>query len=149
MVRIAFICAFLLLTGCASGGSTSDPRPIPAAWTGDVEAVGDGEQGGFATVTVLPDGGTRANLTLRGGTPEGAHAWHIHAGDCGDEPDDSAESVGPADAYPLLEPDSRGNASGTVSLATSLVPDEKYHIDVHRSLDDPTILACGNLILAD
>lgn len=150
MVRIAFICAFLLLTGCASGGSNSDPRPIAAAWTGDVEPVGDAGPAGFATVTVLPDGGTRANLTLRGSTAGGKHPWHIHPGHCGDDPEQPARSaVGPADSYPLLEPDARGSASGTASIPAVLDRDEEYLVDVHQSLDDPAVVGCGDLILAD
>ena len=147
MLRIAFICAFLLLTGCASGGN-SDPRPIPAAWTGEVEAVGDHGHAGFSTVTVMPDGGTRANLTLRGGSAGGRHPWHVHPGRCGDSGSVEASAVGRMDAYPPLEPDERGNASGTASLDASLDPEAEYHVDVHQSLDDATVVGCGDLILA-
>lgn len=142
---LGVVCAFLLVAGCASGGH-SDPRPIPAAWTSEVLAVGEQGHSGFATVTVLPDLGTRANLTLSGGTAGGRHPWHIHEGRCGE---DAGGPVGPADAYPLLQPDERGNASATASLAATLDGDEAYHINVHHSLEDPTIVGCGELILAD
>lgn len=145
MVRVAFICAFLLLTACASGGH-SDPRPIPAAWTGDVEAVGDHGHSGFATVTLLPDGETRANLTLRGGSTGGRHPWSIRTGKCDEDP---GPAIGSASAYPPLEPDERGNASAGAILATVLDPDADYRVDVHQSVDDPTVVGCGELILAN
>lgn len=145
MVRVAFICVFLLLTGCASGGH-SDPRPIPAAWTGEVAAVGDHGHSGFSTVTVMPDGGTRVNLTLHGGSAGGRHPWHVHEGHCGE---DTGPPIGRADAYPLLEPNERGNASGTASLTEVLDPDTDYRVDIHQSIDEETVVGCGELILAN
>lgn len=144
-MRVAFICLFLVSGACASGGH-SDPRPIPAAWTGDVQAVGEHGHSGFATVTVLPDGETRANLTLRGGAAGGRHPWHIRAGNCGDDP---SAAIGSADAYPPLQPDERGNASGTAILQAVLAPDGDYHVEIHQSADDSTVVGCGRLILAN
>jgi hypothetical protein len=147
MTRVSLICAFLLLTGCASGGET-DSRPIPAAWTADVQAMVGSEPAGFATITVMPDGGTIANLTLRGGSGGEIHPWRIRTGSCpqGDsEPGAVGEEVGSADDYPSLEPNERGSASETASLGLTFDPDGEYHLDVYASPDDMSVVACGNL----
>ena len=147
MVRMTFISGFLLLTGCASGGET-DSRPIPAAWTADVQAEVGLEPSGFATVTVMADGGTWANLTLRGGSAGGHYPWHIHEGLCpaGDsEPSTVGAEVGRSEAYPVLEPNEGGNASATASLNLQLDPDAEYHVDIHQSPEDSEVVGCGNL----
>lgn len=147
MTRVSLICAFLLLTGCASGGET-DSRPIPAAWTADVQAMVGTEPGGFATVTVLPDGETRANLTLRGGTAGGRHPWRIREGNCpsGDsEPGPVGNEVGGDADYPPLEPGDAGNASGTAILPLMLARDQEYHIDIYESEENMSVVSCGDL----
>ena len=147
MTRILFLCLLLVLTGCASSPET-DSVPIPAAWTADVQAMVGTEPGGFATVTVLPDGETRANLTLRGGTAGGRHPWRIREGRCpgGDsEPGPVGNEVGGADDYPPLEPNEGGNASRTAILALMLAPDAEYHLDVYQSEENMSVVACGDL----
>ena len=147
MKRVAFSCLLPLLTGCASGGET-DSRPIPAAWTADVQGMVGTEPGGFATVTVLPDGETRANLTLRSGTAGGRHPWRIREGRCpgGDsEPGPVGNEVGGADDYPPLEPNEGGNASGTAILGVMLARDAEYHLDVYESEENMSVVACGDL----
>ena len=147
MLRMVCIISFLLLTGCASGGET-DSRPIPGAWSGDIQSLGAEGHSGFATVTLMPDGETRANVTLRGGSAGGRHPWHIHAGLCPSGDGDSSAvgpEVGDPGAYPALEPDDAGNASATAVLVVPLDPAAEYHVDVHQSGDDPTVVGCGDL----
>lgn len=147
MLRMICIGSFLLVTGCASGGET-DSRPIPGAWSGDIQSLGAEGHAGFATVTLMPDGETRANVTLRGGSAGGRHPWHIHSGLCssGDaDPTAVGPEVGDPGAYPALEPNDTGNASATAILGVPLDPDAEYHVDVHQSEDDPTVVGCGDL----
>jgi hypothetical protein len=147
MLRIVCLSSFLLLTGCASGGET-DSVPIPGAWSSDIQSVGAQGHAGFATVTMMPEGETRANLTLRGGSAGGRHPWHIHAGLCpsGDaDPTAVGPEVGDPGSYPVLEPDDVGNASATAVLSVPLDPDAEYHVDIHQSEDDPTVVGCGDL----
>ncbi len=147
MLRIAGISCFLVMTGCASGGET-DSRPIPGAWSGDIQSLGAEGHSGFATVTLMPDGETRANVTLRGGSAGGRHPWHIHAGQCPSGDADTTTvgpEVGDPGSYPALEPDDAGNASATATMAVPLDPDAEYHVDVHQSEDDPTVVGCGDL----
>ena len=148
MLRIVCIISLLLLTGCASGGGETDSRPIPGAWSGDIQSLGAEGHSGFATVTLMPDGETRANVTLRGGSAGGRHPRHIHAGLCPSGDGDSSAvgpEVGDPAAYPALEPNDAGNASATAVLAVPLDADAEYHVDVHQSGDDPTVVGCGDL----
>ncbi|HEU4463625.1 MAG TPA: hypothetical protein VFS53_01135 [Gemmatimonadota bacterium] len=147
MRRVFTFSSFLLFAGCASGGET-DSRPIPGAWSGDIQSLGAEGHAGFATVTLMPDGETRANITLRGGAAGGRHPWHIHAGLC---PSGDAESaavgpeVGDPQAYPVLEPNDTGNASATAVLGVPLDPDAEYHVDIHQSDEDSSVVGCGDL----
>jgi hypothetical protein len=147
MLRVVCISALLILHGCASGGE-ADPRPIPGAWSGDVQSLGAEGHSGFATITMMADGETRANLTLRGGSAGGRHPWHIHGGLC-PSGDGSAAAVGPEvgdpGSYPPLEPDEAGNASATATLVVALDPEADYHVDVHQSAEDATVVGCGDL----
>lgn len=147
MLRIVCISSLLVVTGCASGGET-DSRPIPGAWSGDIQNLGAEGHSGFATVTMMPDGETRANVTLRGGSAGGHHPWHIHAGNCPSGDADTASvgpEVGDPSAYPALEPSDAGNASATATLSVPLDPELEYHVDIHQSADDATVVGCGDL----
>lgn len=147
MLRVICVSSLLVMAGCASGGET-DSRPIPGAWSGDIQSLGAEGHAGFATVTLMPDGETRANLTLRGGAAGGHHPWHIHAGQCPSGDADSAAvgpEVGDPGSYPSLEPDDAGYASATATMVVQLDPDAEYHVDIHQSEDDPTVVGCGDL----
>lgn len=133
----------LASSACAlAGGGETDTRPIVGAWTGEVRALGEAGHSGFATVTVFPAAGTRANLTLSGGSPGGRHPWQIREGDCGEEGD----VVGSPGDYPLLEPDQAGQASASVTLATDLDADGSYSVEVLQAEDDETVVGCGDLV---
>ena len=150
MVRVTAISLFLLLTGCSSAKRDTEleRQPIPAAWTADVQGMVGTEPAGFATVTALPDGETRANITLRGGSTDGRHAWRIREGLCpeGDaEPDPTGSEVGGESDYPVLEPNDNGNASGTASLPVMLEKGAEYHVDVYETENADVVVACGDL----
>lgn len=137
---IALAVAVAALAGC--GGQEHDPRPTPGSWFAEIEAVGEHGHSGFGIVTLLADGGTRANVTLTGGSAGGVHPWHVHDGTCEEE----GPIVGNAEAYPLLRPDASGNASATLALPVTLSRDEPYSIHIHQSSDDMTIAGCGELV---
>lgn len=136
------VIAAAVLTACRGGGSVLDRQPFPAAWTADIAALGEHGQSGFATVSVLPEGGTRANVTLSGGSAGGNHPWVLQEGTC----ESDGPVIGDAEAYPILRPNERGNASGTTTLDLSLSADKQYALRIYQSPEDrETLVGCGNL----
>ncbi len=138
-VRVLMLTVVGILVGCH--GQARDTRPVAGSWFADVRAMGEHGHSGFAVVTLLPDGGTRANLTLSGGSAGGVHPWHIHEGTCSS----GGPIVGDPSAYPVLQPDAGGNASATVALDVGLSTDADYHVNIHQSPDDDTVVGCGDL----
>ncbi|CAN5206901.1 hypothetical protein BH18GEM1_BH18GEM1_17240 [soil metagenome] len=133
----------ILSAACGGGGSLdTDTQPVVGAWTAEVSAVGEDGHSGFATVTILPGGTTRADATLAGGSAGGKHPWVIHEGTCEAE----GALVGDSDGYPPLEPNDLGNASATATLAVVLASGEPYSLRIYRSPEDrETIVGCGEL----
>lgn len=137
------VLATTLLLGCAS--RDVDRTPVEASWIGEIAAVGGDGHSGFTTATILPQGGTRVNVTLSGGSVGGRHPWHVHTGTCGS----GGEIVGDMAAYPVLEPNARGNASATATLGVELDPEADYHVNLHASPDElETIVGCGELVVS-
>lgn len=141
MIRRAFwLATLLVLTGC--GGRDVDTRPVAGMWSADVRAVGDHGHSGFATGSIMVTGATRMNITLTGGSAGGVHPWSVRAGLCGSE----GPVVGEEEAYPLLSPNERGNASATATLDVTLDPAAEYHVVLRQSEADDTIVGCGDLV---
>ncbi|MDX1660629.1 MAG: hypothetical protein R3326_02460 [Gemmatimonadota bacterium] len=141
--RILWIAALFLLTGC--WGREVDTRPVAGLWSADVRAVGEHGHSGFATGSILVSGATRMNVTLSGGSAGGVHPWAVQAGLCGSE----GPVVGREQDYPVLRPNERGNASATATLDVRLDPSADYHVVIHQSDEDHTIVGCGQLIATD
>jgi hypothetical protein len=133
----------ILSAACGGGASLdTDTQPVAGAWTADVSAVGEDGHSGFATVTILPGGTTRADATLTGGSAGGVHPWAVHEGTCEAE----GALVGDSDDYPALEPNDLGNASATATLAVVLTSGEPYALRIYQSAEDrEKIVACGEL----
>lgn len=135
------VLATALFLGCA--GRAVDRTPVEGSWIGEVVPIGEDGHSGFATASILRPGETRVNATLSGGSVGGRHPWHVHTGTCGS----GGEIVGDATAYPILEPNARGNASATATLDVELDAEAEYHVNLHASPDDlGTLVGCGDLI---
>lgn len=137
--------ALVVAGGCARQARVetepATPEPEPATWTAALSgSVGSALRG---EATAEPTAaGTRIRITLRDLAPGARLPWHVHQGRCGSE----GEVVGPADAYPLLEAPSGGEASATAELGLRLDPALSYHVNVHASPDDlESVVACGRL----
>jgi hypothetical protein len=138
--RSFILAAALVSLGCAR--QAEDPRPIAGSWFAEIEVVGPHGHGGFATVSLVPDTGTRANVTLTGGSAGGDHPWHVHQGRCGSD----GAIIGDPSKYPHLRPDESGNASATTLLEPRLDPDGTYYVAIHQSGEDDSEVGCGDLI---
>lgn len=143
MIRRAMALAvILLMIGCS--GREVDTRPVAAAWTADVRAVGDHGHSGFATGSIMVNGNTRVNVTLTGSSPGGVHPWGVRAGSCLED----GTLVGMEDAYPALRPNDRGNASATATLDVALDPEAHYSVAILQGEQDRSIVGCGDLVLS-
>jgi hypothetical protein len=134
--------ATLILAGVAAAAACATaPIYEPREWNATVEPRDDSGVRATARAATGP-GQTAVAISLAGGTAGGTHPWHIHRGTC----DTGGPIVGDADAYPALRPTSAGGATATAHIRVQLVPDEDYHINVHRSPQAlGEVLACGNL----
>lgn len=143
MMRRAISLLAVFLAACGGGQTLEgESEPFPAAWTAEVQAQGEAGHSGFSTITLLPDGQTRANTTLSGGSAGGVHPWAIHEGTC----DSEGPIVGTADAYPVLTPNELGNASATATLDLTLASDASYALRIFESPEDrETVVGCGEL----
>jgi hypothetical protein len=125
-----------LVAACAT-----PPLIAPREWNATLQTRGEGQA--RATVRAVSGGATTAvAINLAGGEPAGTHPWHIHSGTCAT----GGPIVGDADRYPPLRPTGAGTAASTATVNAVLVPEQQYHVNVHRSpaaLNQ--VIACGDL----
>lgn len=131
--------ALLVIAGAAAGCTVIEP----AAWTGTVQPRAGAEVEAAVQANTMWSN-TAVAISMIGGEPGGQHPWHIHEGTC----ESGGGIVGDPDAYPPLAPDATGGATADARLRTHLMPDENYHVNVHRSPDAMgEIIACGDLAI--
>ncbi len=92
---------------------------------------------GSATLTDLPNGQTRVDITVtgfQGGTPSPAH---IHMGTCA--------TLNPAILYPLTDVVS-GKSTTVVNVTTAALLAQPHAINIHKSAQEATVyVACGTI----
>lgn len=89
-----------------------------AGWTAVLEGVNGAPLRGTATVESVGADSLRANAALTGAAPGSVHPWMVHRGACG-----------------------AGKSSALVAMATRAEGD--FSVQVHKSAEDPTVVACG------
>jgi hypothetical protein len=157
MIARLGILSMALVALAACSRQADDPRPIAGSWFSDIQEVGEHGHSGFAVVSLAPDGGTRANVTLTGGSTGGNHPWYVQAGRCESEESSGAKGsngsndpngsmVGSPGDYPALRPDDSGNASATILIDEQLDPEGDYHVKILQSSGNSTVVGCGDLL---
>lgn len=142
-MRIAGIVMIATITLASCASREVDRDPIEGSWITEIAGIGSDGVRGFVTASILREGGTRVNATLSEGSLGSRHPWHVHAGTCAS----GGPVVGEAAAYPLLEPNARGDASASATLEVELVSGDEYHVNVHASPEDlGTFVGCGDLV---
>ena len=132
-----------------AGGSGASGGPVSAAvagiqWTTTLQPVGGSSIQGSASVA--PGGSntqTNATVTVTGSSSGSVHPWHLHRGSCSND----MGIVGPPDAYPMLGVSGDGSARIMVGLPFAKPTSGSYFVSVHRSAQDMTRIACGNLTM--
>jgi superoxide dismutase, Cu-Zn family len=137
-------CSFLLVA-CETSTTAA---PMEREW----QAVLQGEAGwehlsGSAVVVAVPGVAPfAATMELSGDEPGAVRPWHVHVNSCAQ----GGGIVGQDGDYPRLSVGAGGTATATVTVAQALSAGASYHVNVHRADDDlPTIIACGDLVLAN
>lgn len=147
MVRKTFVVA-TALAGLAMAGCDDDPTspPVddPIQWSATIQAEGESEVTGIASVEAA-DGELAASVEIANGTPDQPLDWYVGTGEtCGD----GDLRVGVAEDYPALAPDGEGDAVAQATLADSMDPEESYHVAViapGAGEEEDVLVACGVL----
>jgi hypothetical protein len=145
-MRILGIMTLLVLTGCSPSRQETEPRSpgvsdMVGDWSADLQPLNaSGVRGEVKLQSALA--GTGITVTVSGAPSGGVLPWHIHRGRCGS----GGGILGDATAYPPLQPGQDGTARITMTLGTALNEQERYHVNVHRSPTELTVIvACGDL----
>jgi len=84
-----------------------------------------------------------ADIAIRSDVPSAVRPWHVHFGACGS----GGAIVGPAEAYRALTIANDGTAEVGAQVFASYNLEADYHVNVHVSPADLTVIACGDLLL--
>lgn len=138
----------LLAAACVSrsrsGPEASAAMAATGQWSASLQAqAGSGAAGSAIITPGTSSSETSVTLQLSGGTPNGAHPWHLHTGRCGEG---GGSIVGEPSQYPPLSVGGDGSARASVTLPFPVPTMGDYRINVHRSATEmATVIACGNL----
>lgn len=119
---------------------TAAAAHLSPAWTAKLSPVGGSSVSGTATVNALGTDSATASINIMG-AKSGQYPWHVHTGKCGSE----GAVVGNEAGYPALSVQSGGQASAQATIAFKPAAGTDYSINVHKSLTDKAVIACGNL----
>lgn len=85
---------------------------------------------------------TIVHVAIQNAAPGGAHPWHVHRGQCGED----GGVFGPPDAYGILKVGGKGEAESEATLPLPEPKEGQYFVAVHASTSNMgTVVACGNL----
>ena len=142
-MRRILAAGMVVLAACASS-QPEDDKDIISNRVGDWETslsstAGSSVRGSAKAQSVGV--GTGVNISIEGAAASAQHPWHVHVGTCGS----GGAIVGSVGNYPLLSVSAGGTASANASVGVALRESERYHVNVHRSTADLTVIACGDL----
>ena len=147
-IQKLFVIGVLALTACSGRGEDNDADDIDfdaTDWSAQISSRAGASVTGSANARSLGIGGgagsSTASIALSNGTPTAVHPWHVHSGTC----ETGGPIVGATGDYPLLEVAADGSARATASIGVGMSDESRYHVNVHRSTGDLTVIACGDL----
>ena len=142
MIRGASLTVVVILcvaTGACGGDDGAEPTGDPGEVAVELEARNDSNAAGVqALLTWKSDSQTQVTVEgLDPGEPAGGgrHPAHVHRGACAD---------GGGVAY-ALEPLTAGASTTTVRAGLDELLSGRYSVDVHLTMDDDEVVACGDL----
>ena len=139
--------SILALAACSAREDDDDDLDFDATdWSAQISARAPYAVIGSATarsVGIVGGAGTStATVEIRGAAPGARHPWHVHSGTCAS----GGPIVGEANDYDVLEAGANGADEKTAGIGAGMDDHERYHVNVHRSPDDLTVIACGDLV---
>ena len=145
-MRILAVIGIVALTACTARVEPDgdvDVDPVTDAM-GDWDAnlsprANSGVSGSAAARSTLVNSG--ASVRIWGAQSGARHPWHVHTGTCAS----GGPILGAASAYPVLAVGSNGGATASASLDVALSEGQSYHVNVHRSPADMSVISCGDL----
>ena len=142
-MRKIVIISSLVLAACASGGNNEDGDPVGdrvGDWSTNLSGQNNSNVRGSVKAQSVGVG-MGVNISINNATPGAQHPWHVHTGTCSA----GGGIVGSMSNYPVLTVNSSGEASANATISTALNEQSRYHVNVHRSTSDLTVISCGNL----
>ena len=95
------------------------------------------------TATVVPREGDSmlVNISIKDAGAGETHPWHVHQGGC----DNSGAVIGDPSRYKPISVSANQAGEATARVKATLSVGVPYSVNVHRSLSDQGVVACGNL----
>ena len=147
-IHTMLVVGVLAIAACSGRSEENDADDVDfdaTDWSAELSARAGATVTGTAVARSVGIGGgagsSTASITLTNGTPTSVHPWHVHSGTCAT----GGPIVGATGDYPLLEVAADRSARATASIGVGMGDETRYHVNVHRSTGDMTVIACGDL----
>ena len=110
-------------------------------WSATLRPQNGSSVTGTATAQAAVGDSLVVQLTIKGGRAGDSNPWHVHSGGC----DSSGAVLGDPSRYAAMTIGADGAAQASARVRSTLALGVPYSINVHRSMADMTVIACGNL----
>jgi len=110
-------------------------------WSALIRPIDGSTVSGTATATPLTGDSVVVNIRIKGAKAGDSNPWHVHSGGC----DSSGAVLGDPARYTPMTIQAGQTAEATARVKTVLRVGVPYSVNVHRSLNDMGVIACGNL----
>ena len=129
------------LSGLFLTVATLTGNAILQDWGANLAPLGESTVRGTATASTMPGDSLDIRIMIENATPGDAHPWHLHSGSC---PRSGAVLGGEA-SYAAIDVGDDRAGSAQARVAVTLTEGGAYSVNVHRSANDHTAIACGDL----
>ena len=148
-MRRAILLSMVVLAACSSRGEENDGDDVDfdaTDWSTQLSSrAGTSVRGSATSRSIGFEGGAgtaTASIDVTGAAAGARHPWHVHTGTCAT----GGPIVGEANDYPVLEIGADGTDDATAAIEAGMSDEQRYHVNVHRSPSDLTVISCGDLV---
>ena len=110
-------------------------------WSAMIRPVDGSTVSGEATAQSRAGDSLVVNIKIKGAKAGDTNPWHLHSGGC----DSSGAVLGDPARYQAMRVGAKGTGESSTMVRTALTVGIPYSVNVHRSLTDMGVIACGNL----